>query len=76
MYVAIVIVVLGICYLGWVAFASWYETKHAQRVEMFICDMHGMLPASAVMNLDTYMGTDYKMCPICYKKKFHPNNGT
>lgn len=68
--VVIVIAAISILlYLGWLAFITWYETKHAKRVEMFICDYHGMLPKASVLNLSTYLGTNYEMCPICYRKR-------
>lgn len=71
---AVVVVVVAL-YFGWLAFVTWYETKHnAQRVDMFICDKHGMLPKASVLNLSTYLGTNYEMCPICYAKKLQSNS--
>lgn len=73
--IATVAATIVLLYLAWVAFITWYETKHAKRVEMFICDFHGMLPKASVLNFGTYLGTNYEMCPICYQKKLQNNNG-
>lgn len=68
-YVVILFAVLGVLYTVYLFAITWYEVKHQQRHDMFICDKHGMLPKESVVNFGTYLGTSYEACSICYNQR-------
>lgn len=58
------ILVLAGIYVGYVYYTEWYKIQKLEKQTMFLCDVHGDILPSDVIE---FMGQE--ACPICFHEK-------